>query len=47
MEVQLSHQMSLLLVPTDGETLPELNHEDEYEYYVVLVYPSGVKKTAV
>ena len=34
-EVQLSRQMSLLLVPTDGETLPELRHEDDY--YVVRV----------
>ena len=44
-EVQLTHQMSLLLVPTDGETLPPLNHEDEY--YVVRVYPSGMKRTVV
>ena len=44
-EVQLSPQMSLLLVPMDGETLPELRHEDEY--YVVRVYPSGVKQTVV
>jgi len=44
-EVQLSPQMSLLLVPMDGETLPELRHEDEY--YVVRVYPSGVKRTVV
>ena len=32
-------------MPTDGETLPEIKHEDEY--YVVMVYPSGVKKTVV
>ena len=44
-EVQLSHQMILLLVPIDGETLPELRHEDEY--YVARVYPSGVKRTVV
>ena len=44
-EVQLSRQMSLLLAPTDGETLPPLSHEDEY--YVVRVYPSGVKRTVV
>ena len=37
--------MSLLLVPTDGETLPPLNHDDDY--YVVRVYPSGVKRTVV
>ena len=44
-EVQLSRQMSMLLVPTDGEKLPELRHEDDY--YVVLVYPSGVTRTVV
>ena len=44
-DVQVSHQMSLLLVPTDGETLPPLNHEDDY--YVVRVYLSGVKQTVV
>ena len=44
-EVQLSPQMSMLLMPTDGETLPELRHADEY--YVVRVYPSGVKRTVV
>ena len=44
-EVQLSYQMSLLLTPTDGETLPKLNHSDEY--YVVRVYPSGVKREVV
>jgi len=44
-EVQLSPQMSWLLTPTDGETLPELRHADEY--YVVRVYPSGVKRTVV
>ena len=46
-EVQLSHQMSLLVVPTDGETLPELNHEHEGEYYVVQAYASGLKRTVV
>ena len=37
--------MSMLLVPTDGETLPKINREDEY--YMVIVYPSGVKRTVV
>ena len=37
--------MSLLLTPTDGETLPALNHPQEY--YVVTVFPSGVKQTVV
>ena len=44
-EVQLSHQMSLLLVPTDGATLPERHHDEEH--YVVRVYPSAVKRTVV
>ena len=44
-EVQLTPQMSLLLMPTDGEALPKLEHHDDY--YVVLCYPSGVKRTVV
>ena len=44
-EVQLTPQMSLLMMPTDGEVLPELSHNDDY--YVVRCYPSGAKRTVV
>ena len=37
--------MSLLMMPTDGEVLPELSHKDDY--YVVRCYPSGAKRTVV
>ena len=33
------------MMPTDGEVLPELSHKDDY--YVVICYPSEVKRTAV
>ena len=36
--------MSLLLVPSDGEQLPALSHN---EHYVVQFFPSGAKKTVV
>ena len=44
LEVELSRQMSLLLVPSDGEKLPALNHD---EHYVVQLFPIGAKKTVV
>jgi len=44
LEVMLSRQMSLLMVPSDGEQLPPLS---DGEHYVVQFYPSGAKKTVV
>ena len=44
LEVELLHQMGLLLVPSDGEQLPALNHD---EHYVVQFFPTGAKKTVV
>ena len=43
--VELSPEMSKLLVPLDGEELPPLN--DEIDHYTVWCYPTGVKRTVV
>ena len=44
LEVELSRPMGLLLVPSDGEQLPALGHNEQH---VVQVFPTGVKKTVV
>ena len=43
-EVQFSPEMHLLMTPTNGETLPQLDHND---YDMVRCYPSGSQTTVV
>ena len=43
--VELSHEMSKLLHPFDGEELPPLHGETEH--YTVWCYPSGIQRTVV